>query len=246
MKYRVRTTIRGDQQAAGESFLATDLNTPVLKVHEARLPCLLAIAATEGYLVYKTDMGQSFLYGSMENDVIYIRAHYWWPEPIPEGHCLKLLKSIYGTLQDLSRWHKHIWEWMEANGYPAVNSEKTIFMKHKGKHFIIHGLFVDDIMHIATNNMHKNKFMEKYSRDLNITREGFMKMFLGTEIKQSNRSVSRLSFTLISPGVILRPEDSPILQDPSKQKFYRSFVAKLQFVALWIRFNIAFALSQLA
>jgi hypothetical protein len=45
---------------------------------------------------------------------------------------------------------------MEANGYLAVNSEKTIFMNRKGKHFIIHGLFVDDMMHIAANNKLKN------------------------------------------------------------------------------------------
>ncbi len=78
---------------------------------------------------------------------------------------------------------------MEANCYLAVNSEKAIFMKREGKHFIIHGLFVDDMMHIATNNKLKNEFMEKYSRDINITGGGFMKTFLGMEIEQSNRSI---------------------------------------------------------
>ncbi len=140
---------------------------------------------------------------------------------------------------------------MEANGYFAVNSEKTIFMKCEGKQFIIHGLFVVDMMHIATNTRLKNEFMEKYSRDFNITGGGLMKTFLGMEIEQSNRSIKlhldhyirkmlneykayikkslqpkRVPF---SPGVVLRPEDSPTLPDPSKQKFYRSFVAKLQF-----------------
>ena len=39
-----------------------------------------------------------------------------------------------------------------------------------------------------------------------------------------------------------------ILSSPirSKQKYYRSFVAKLQFVATWIRFDFSFAVSQLA
>jgi hypothetical protein len=37
------------------------------------------------------------MYVSMENDVVYIRAQDWWPEPKPEGHCLKLLKSICRT-----------------------------------------------------------------------------------------------------------------------------------------------------
>ena len=159
---------------------------------------------------------------------------------------------------------------MEANGYFAVNSEKTIFMKREGKHFIqvIHGLFVDDMMHIATNNKLKNEFMEKYSKDFNITGGGLMETFLGMEFEQSNRSIKlhldhyiremlneykvyikklvRPKRVPFSPGVILRPEDSPILPDPSKQKFYRSFVAKLQFAASWIRFDISFAVSQLA
>ncbi len=76
---------------------------------------------------------------------------------------------------------------MEANGYFAVHSEKTIFMKSEGKNFILHGLFVDDIMHIATNNKLKHEFMEKYSRDFNIIGGCFMKTFLGMEIEQSNR-----------------------------------------------------------
>jgi hypothetical protein len=39
---------------------------------------------------------------------------------------------------------------MEQNGYPAVNSEKTIFMKRQGSDFIMHGLFVKDMMHVPT------------------------------------------------------------------------------------------------
>jgi hypothetical protein len=50
----------------------------------------------------------------------------------------------------------------------------------------------------------------------------------------------------IAPNVVLRPEDTPDLQDPRKQKFYSSFVAKLQFAATWVRFDIAFSVSQLA
>jgi hypothetical protein len=42
-----------------QKFVATDLYAPVLKAHEAQL--LLAIAAAEGCLVYKTDTGQAFL-----------------------------------------------------------------------------------------------------------------------------------------------------------------------------------------
>ena len=149
VKYKVRMVIRGDQQVEGESFTSSDLYAPVVKAPEALL--ILAMAAAEGCSVYKTNTSQAFLYGSMGDDVVYIKAPDWWSEPISEGHCLQLLKSIYGTRQAASRWHIHISDWMEKNSYPAVNSEKTIFMKREGEHFIILCLFVDDMMHTTTS-----------------------------------------------------------------------------------------------
>ncbi len=65
----------------------------------------------------------------MEEDIVYIYPPDWLPEPIPEGHVLLLVKSIYGTKQAARKWHNHISEWMINNGYLAVNNEKTIFKK---------------------------------------------------------------------------------------------------------------------
>ena len=76
---------------------------------------------------------------------------------------------------------------MEQNGYPAVNSEKTIFimMKRQGNDFIIHSLFVDDMMHVPTSDALKHEFMEKYTRDFNITGRGLMETLLGMQVEQS-------------------------------------------------------------
>ena len=84
----------------------------------------------------------------MGDDAVYIRPLDWCPEPIQEGHVFLLLKSTYGTRQAARKWHIHISTWMENNGYEIMNSEKAIFMKRKGAEYIIHGLFVDDMMHI--------------------------------------------------------------------------------------------------
>ena len=119
-KRKVRMCVRGDQQSEGVDFTASDLYSPTLKSPEARL--LAAIAAEHGCPLLKTDTRQAFLYGDMGEDKVYIRPPDWWPEPIPEGHVLLLLKSIYGTKQAARRWHIHISDWMEKNGYPAVNS----------------------------------------------------------------------------------------------------------------------------
>ncbi len=260
LKVKARMCVRGDQQIAGVSFKETDLYAPVLKAAEARV--LLALAAANGDKILKTDTKRAYLYGDMGDDVVYIRPPDWWPQPIPKGHVLLLLQSIYGA----RTWHERISSWMERNGYAAVNSEKTIFMKLSGFEYIIHGLFVDDMMHIYSCDAIKDEFMHLYSRDFEITGGRQMKTFLGMQVEQTTRSIKihldhyikevvavyaehirkaiRPKKVPIAPSVVLRPEDTPELPDPRKQKFHRSFVAKLQFAATWVRFDIAITVSQ--
>ena len=73
---------------------------------------------------------------------------------------------------------------MEQNGYPAVNSEKTIFMKRQGSDFIIHGLFVDDMMHVPSCDKLRDESLTLYQKDFEITGGGFMDTFLGMEVEQ--------------------------------------------------------------
>ncbi len=66
----------------GVNYKETDLYAPTLKAEEGRL--LMAIAASNGYKIYKADTKQAYLYGDMGDDVVYLRPPDWWPEPIPE------------------------------------------------------------------------------------------------------------------------------------------------------------------
>jgi hypothetical protein len=128
---------------------------------------------------------QSFrLYGRHKTSRLVTRA-----DTRQEGHVLLLLKTIYVTLQAEQKWRDHISSWMERNGYAAVNSENTIFMKHSGSEYIIHGLFVDDMMHFYSCDEIKDKFMELYSKDFEITGGSQMKTFLGMQVEQTARSI---------------------------------------------------------
>ncbi len=94
---------RGNQQE-GERFKSPDLYAPTFKAPEARL--LAAIAAEYGCPLLKTDTRQAFLYGEMgEDKTVYIRPPDWWQEPIPDGHVLLLLKSVYESKQAAPRRH---------------------------------------------------------------------------------------------------------------------------------------------
>ena len=75
------------------------------------------------------------------------------------------MKWDISRLQPACRWHIYISDWMEKNGYPTVNSEKTILMKSEGIHFISH-MFVDDIM---TSTKLEEEFIQKYPKDCKIT-----------------------------------------------------------------------------
>jgi hypothetical protein len=96
------------------------------------------------------------------------------------------------TKQAARKWHTHISDRMIRNGYLAVNSEKTIFKKTKGSDYIIHGLFVDDMMHISSCDKLRAEFrvMKKYATDFEITGGGLMKTFLGMEVEQGDAGIN--------------------------------------------------------
>ncbi len=75
-----------------------------------------------------------------------------------------------------------------------MNSEKTIFMKRKGDKYIIHGLFVDDMMHIYSCYAMKDEFLALFKKDFDITGG----MFLSYQISLSRSITARLwqSFSL--------------------------------------------------
>ena len=129
------------------------------------------------------------------------------PNLFQRGTFFPLPKSIYGTLQAARKWHTHISTWMEKNGYEAMNSEKTIFMKRKGAEYIIHGLFVDDMMHIYSCDAMKDEFLALYKKDFEITGGDKMEMVveqddksikihLDNYVMQNTRSISRSRYDL--------------------------------------------------
>jgi hypothetical protein len=82
-------------------------------------------------------------------------------------HFFTLYYACIEALKYRLRMDKYIL-WLENNGFPAVNIEKTIFMERAGDDFIIHELFIDDIKTAPTKNALMDEFLEKYSKDSEI------------------------------------------------------------------------------
>jgi hypothetical protein len=64
---------------------------------EVRL--FMTTAAKQGVTVFKSDTKQVFLNGEIRDEKIYICAPDWWPDRVPDGHALLLIKSMHGTRQ---------------------------------------------------------------------------------------------------------------------------------------------------
>ena len=78
-------------------------------------------------------------------------------------------------------------DWIINCSYRTVNGERVIFKKTRGSEYIIHGLFVNDMVHISYKL--KKEFVHKYSKDLEITKGGLKKTLLGMEFEQSGKTI---------------------------------------------------------
>jgi hypothetical protein len=267
-KRKVRLCARGDQQEEGLQYNQHDIYLPVLKSAEVRL--MVAIAAqlearcTRRILRKRSSTATWRMTCTCELQT----GGRSRSRSLPEGHYLQLKKNIYGTRQAARAWHLRISGWMESHGYPAINSEKTMFMKWDGDDFILHGLFVDDMSTVPTSDHLKEEFMALYSADFDVTGGDLMQSFLGLEVEQLDGCIKLHLDTYIqeliaeyqlirpkflkpkkvpmAPGLVLETNDCPETPDPLLQKQYRSMVAKIQFAAHWIRFDISYAAAQLA
>jgi hypothetical protein len=157
---------------------------------------------------------------------------------------------------------------MEEHQYLSVNNENTIFMKWDWHNFILHGIFIDYFASILTPEKLKLEFEELYAADFDFTGRKVMDSFLWLEVEQLEDGIKlhldtyvtllpeiyreyhckflKLKKVPMQSGLVLEKEDCPEAPDPVKQKFYHMMVAKIQFLAHWVRFNIAYPAAQLA
>jgi hypothetical protein len=117
-KQKIRLCVCGNQQEEGVHCNSGNLYAPVMKASVVRL--MVTIAAQNKTKLLKTDTKQAFLNGDIGDEKMYIRPPDWWPEPVPKGHALLLMKSLYHTLQAAGQWHERVSGWMEEHEYHAI------------------------------------------------------------------------------------------------------------------------------
>ena len=100
-RHKSRLVVNGSKQVPGIDY--TDNFAPVVKL--TTMPMFLAIAAVHSMYVHQLDVESAFIYSPLHEDV-YMHPHT--AMNISQGHCVKLLKSLYGLKQSPRNWNTHL------------------------------------------------------------------------------------------------------------------------------------------
>ena len=268
---KARFVIGGHRQVMGKDYFENKNYCSVLSSMDNRL--LLALAASQNWHLFQTDVVQAFLHGHLDDVDIYIEppARY----ACPASCVLKLRKAIYGLHQASVKFKQEVVAWFRANGYQPVNDSETIWIKRVPEKrnqegsivsggVIIHALYADDFLHFTDNPMLYQSFREDFRKRFDI-KSGSVSVYLGNKVtvdracqkivldqeEYLNEVLDKFgmqdSASVPTPMVArLSAVNSGEKLDSKAHELYRAIVGSLLYLACWSRPDIAFAISELS
>lgn len=177
-KYKSRLVVKGYAQIFGVDY--SDTFTPVSRLDTIRL--VLVVAAQQGWKVFQLDVKSAFLNGVLQEE-IYVEQPEGFVMHGEEDKVYLLKKSLYGLKQAPRAWYSRINEHLLSIGFVKSLSEATLYVKHKGKKFLIVSLYVDDLLVTGDDTRLVEEFKQEMMQVFEMTDLGLMSYFLGIEIK---------------------------------------------------------------
>ena len=257
---KARFCIGGHRQILGQDYFPNKNYCAVLSSRDNRL--LLALAASESWHVYQTDIVQAFLHGILDDVDIFIKPPARFP--CPDGFVLRLLKAIYGLHQAPVKFKQEVVVWFKENKCVPVNDAETIWMCRDQKGgVIIHALYTDDFLHFTNQQPLFHSFSKAFKKKFDV-KSGAVAVYLGNRVVVDSTKLSvNLDQTHYVDELLDRfgmqecnPEQTPMVSrlttdDPKKldakeHELYRNMVGSLLYLACWTRPDISFAVSELS
>ena len=138
-KFKVRYCGKGFLQIKGVHY--HNSYAPVAASLTVRL--IISIANELGWPLHGMDVSNAYLNAPIEPDItLYVK-----PPPtvfVPRGYGLKLLKSLYGTMQGGNRWAHHKHKMLTAIGMIRNPSDPSLYHRHDRHGFVLMDIVVDD------------------------------------------------------------------------------------------------------
>uniref|UniRef100_A0A2N9GD76 CCHC-type domain-containing protein n=1 Tax=Fagus sylvatica TaxID=28930 RepID=A0A2N9GD76_FAGSY len=254
-RYKARLVAKGYTQIEGLDYHETF--APVAKMTTVR--CLLAVAATQQWIIHQLDVNNAFLHGDLDEEV------YMTPPP---GYCPKgetrvcrLRKSLYGLKQASRNWFFKLTTVLLDAGFTQSQADHSLFTLVSTTSITIVLVYVDDIL-VAGNDLSQiETFKHALSTNFKTKDLGPLKYFLGLEVARSPKGIflnqrkyaldilndsgqlgARTASFPMEQNLKLTNQDGTPLSDPSP---YRRLVGRLIYLTI-TRPDIVFAVNILS
>ncbi|RXW14669.1 hypothetical protein EST38_g11187, partial [Candolleomyces aberdarensis] len=264
-RYKIRIVARGFTQRKGIDF--KDTFSPVANLESIRL--ILSLTAQFNLELNQMDVTTAYLNGVLDED-IYLSP----PEgvDIPEGHCWKLKRSLYGLKQSGRTWNKTLDQSLLSMGLVRLDAETCLYVYKEDGEVCFLVVYVDDLLLAATSRPFMNKVKAMLSSRFKMKDLGEAKFILGMAIHRDRRNgeirlsqrnyianvLERTGMSHCSPAPTPIPtsakatEDDPVdntilhsITIEGREVSYKSVVGSLMYAMLATRPDLAFAVGLL-
>ena len=165
--YKARFVAKGYSQIKGIDYGA--VFAPTVPLDNFRL---LAATLPE-YFLGHVDIKGAYLHADIDEEV-YLRA----PAElnVPDGHCLRLRKSLYGLKQAGRNWYLHISATLESKGWTQLQSTSCVFVNKEREMLTLHG---DDLGAYFKSEKRFNDFVKNLKKQYVVGFAGPLDRYLG-------------------------------------------------------------------
>ncbi|GJU67807.1 putative ribonuclease H-like domain-containing protein [Tanacetum coccineum] len=178
IKNKARLVALGYRQEEGVDY--DKVFAPVARLKAIRL--FLAYASFKGFTVYQMDVKNSFLYGTIIEEV-YVKQPPGFVDPAHPNKVYKVVKALYGLHQAPRAWYERLSTFLLQHGYRRGAIDKTLFIKREKKDIILVQVYVDDIIFGSTKSSMVKELEEIMQKEFKISSMGELTFFLGLQVK---------------------------------------------------------------
>lgn len=198
------------------------------------------------------DVTTAFLYGHLK-ETVYLST----PDgvEIPEGHVIKLNRSLYGLKQSPRSWNDRFNEFILKLGFVRSQADYCLYFWQDGQLTIYLLIYVDDTLMVGNATELMIKIIEKLSSEFKMKDIGSVKRFMGLNVNISSESISidqchyidkiLTKFNMANCNSVCTPMEVGLKLErgtETKSKLpYRELIGSLMYLAMGSRPDLSFS-----
>ena len=193
-RFKARLVAQGFTQTQGLDY--NEVFSPVARSSTIR--GLLAIANHKDWDIHQMDVKAAFLNSELDYEV-FMEQPKGFIDEVNKDYVCKLKRCLYGLKQSSRCWNLTLDEFLKSNDYIRCGADECVYIKifndeTKGEQFVIHVIYVDDIINMSNNLTVLENEKGLLSDKFEMVDNGELHYVLGMMVKR-NRQTQTLSLS---------------------------------------------------